>query len=535
MLKEKRTIIHKGRTVGVNASGYDSSDKIDVPSHPVIFTKRATSIIANEEDILLDENFTSSLDYEGEIGVIIGKGGSHITEQNANEHIWGYTIINDITARERQRDHKQFYIRKSADSYCPLGPLAVPACALDTKTMTVTTHVNGQLRQKGSLEDLIFSIPELISTLSQSQTLRPGDVIATGTPAGVGIGRNPPVFLKVGDEIEVSVSGIGTLTNKVVNATNETYIGDRLEQENHIPISNLAITNGGIGLTTLPCGKQLNVKIIGSGPETIIFVHGLGGSISFYTPIVAGLGLDKEDSQYTTLLFDLEGHGLSTTKATSKVDIQSYVQDIKSLIDVLDIPTHKKITLVAHSMGCLVASLFASQNVNLVDRLVLIGPPPCPLPAAGVEGSLKRATLVREEGMRNVAIAVATAGTSAKTRADRPLAFTAVQMSLLAQDPEGYAKGCTALASAANLNINFEQIGRKVETLIITGDEDKISPPAHVQKLAKAMGGDSIVLPGVGHWHVFEDCEGVLRAVTGFLLAPSAKVELKEGKLTNGQ
>jgi pimeloyl-ACP methyl ester carboxylesterase len=137
--------------------------------------------------------------------------------------------------------------------------------------------------------------------------------------------------------------------------------------------------------------------------------------------------------------------------------------------------------------------------------------------------------------MRDVAIAVAAAGTSAKTRANHPLAFTAVQMSLLAQDPEGYAKGCTALASAVNLKINFEQIGNKVRTLIITGDEDKISPPAHVQKLATVMGGDSIVLPGVGHWHVFEDCEGISGAVTGFLLAQSAKTEVKEGRLTNGR
>lgn len=106
-----------------NASGYDSSDKVDMPTHPVIFTKRATSIIANEEDILLHENFTETLDYEGEIGVIIGKGGFQISEADAKNYVWGYTIINDVTAREKQRDHKQFFIGKSADSYCPMGKL----------------------------------------------------------------------------------------------------------------------------------------------------------------------------------------------------------------------------------------------------------------------------------------------------------------------------------------------------------------------------------------------------------------------------
>lgn len=178
-----------------HASGYDSSDKVAMPTHPVVFTKRATSIVANEEDILLHENFTDTLDYEGEIGVIIGKGGFQISQERAADHIWGYTIINDVTAREKQRDHKQFYIGKSADTYCPMGPIAVPADRLP-KVLTVTTHVNGQKRQESTTEDLIFSIPTLIKTLSESQTLRPGDVIATGTPAGVGFGLKPPQFLK---------------------------------------------------------------------------------------------------------------------------------------------------------------------------------------------------------------------------------------------------------------------------------------------------------------------------------------------------
>lgn len=166
-----------------NSSGYDSSDKVDQPTHPVIFTKRSTSIIASGEPILAHEGFTESPDYEGEIGVIIGKSGFHIDEADAMDYVWGYTIINDMTARERQRDHKQFYIGKSPDTFCPVGPIAVPKEHLP-KSLVLETKVNGELRQKAPIEDLIFSVPFLIKTLSEGQTLRPGDMIATGTPAG---------------------------------------------------------------------------------------------------------------------------------------------------------------------------------------------------------------------------------------------------------------------------------------------------------------------------------------------------------------
>ena len=274
-----------------------------------------------------------------------------------------------------------------------------------------------------------------------------------------------------------------------------------------------------MGLTRLENGKQLNAKKVGHGPHTIIFVHGLGGDISYYTPIMKLLGLDKVNhSQYTSLLFDLEGHGMSPTKANSKLTIESYAQDINGLIKALDMTTQNGVTVVAHSMGCLVASLFTSQHPNVVNRLVLIGPPPCPLPAAGAENSIKRAATVRAEGMRNVAITVATAGTSEKTKSDRPLAFTAVQMSLLSQDPESYAKGCTALASARDLDIDFAQLGQNTKSLIITGEEDKISPPAHVKKLADTTKvAETKILSDVGHWHVFEDVEGVTTALSSFL------------------
>lgn len=163
-----------------NSSGFDSSDKVDQPTHPVIFTKRFTSIIANGDEIHPHQEFTETADYEGEIGVIIGKPGFRVSEANAMDYVWGYTIINDMTARERQRDHKQFYIGKSPDTFCPMGPVAVPANKLD-KVLRVQTHVNGELRQDSTTESLIFTIPFLVMTLSEGQTLMPGDVLATGT------------------------------------------------------------------------------------------------------------------------------------------------------------------------------------------------------------------------------------------------------------------------------------------------------------------------------------------------------------------
>ena len=168
-----------------NASGYDASDKNDMPSHPVVFTKRATSIVAHGDPILQFPNFTSTLDYEGEIGVIIGKAGHQVKEEDAADYVWGFTIINDVTAREKQRDHKQFFIGKSGDAFCPMGPVAVPKENLPP-VLEVQTSVNGESRQRGTTEDLIFSVNRLIATVSEAQTIRPGDVIVANHPISGG-------------------------------------------------------------------------------------------------------------------------------------------------------------------------------------------------------------------------------------------------------------------------------------------------------------------------------------------------------------
>ena len=512
--------------IGKNYKDHISETGSEVPKYPVVFTKRQGSIIANEDDILYHEGFTEQLDYEGEIGVIIGKVAHQVSEAEAGEYVWGYTIINDVSAREKQKAHQQTYIGKGGDSYCPMGPLALPKSALPD-TLTLTTHVNGELRQKGSTDDLIYSIPSLIATISEAQTLRPGDVISTGTPAGVAMGMNPPKWLQPGDVVEVSVTGLGTLGNKVAKAEPDNHVTSRLRKESSIPIHNLSITCGGLGLTTLPNGKKLNAKVIGSGPQTLVFVHGLGGDMNFYSPLIRALALDSEENQkkYSILLFDLEGHGRSPTKADSNVTIASYAQDISDLIAALALPTEegKGITLIAHSLGCLIALAYVSthRETTPISALILLGPPPCSLPPAAATNSLARARTVRAEGMRHVAPAVASAGTSARTKTENPLALTAVEMSLLSQDPEGYAKGCTALAGAKDLDVDFAAIGKACDdVLLLTGEEDKIAPPAQVEKLAGLLGVKAerkVVLEGVGHWHVFEDGEGVAGALKGVL------------------
>lgn len=198
-----------------NKSGFDSSDNTDIPSQPVVFTKNRSCIVPHGAPVYTHPQLTSTLDYEGEIAVIIGKKATKVSKDEAMDYVWGYTIVNDVTARELQRDHKQFFIGKSLDTFGPMGPVAKHKDWLHENQgdLVLETWVNGEIRQKGSLDDLIFPIPTLIETLSAGITLYPGDVIATGTPAGVGIGFSTPKYLKSGDTVEVKVSGIGSLKN----------------------------------------------------------------------------------------------------------------------------------------------------------------------------------------------------------------------------------------------------------------------------------------------------------------------------------
>ena len=197
-------------------SGFDSSAKEVVPEAPVIFTKPSGTVIGPGASIPNYLDPTDSTDYEGELTVIIGRGGRGITKQDALAHVFGYTIINDVTARTLQHKHRQWFIGKGIDGFCPMGPAILTADEMpDPTRMQLKTFVNGELRQDASVADLIFDIPTLIESISAGITLEPGDVLATGTPAGVGLGFKPPRFLKKGDVVSIDVSGIGRLENPV--------------------------------------------------------------------------------------------------------------------------------------------------------------------------------------------------------------------------------------------------------------------------------------------------------------------------------
>jgi 2-keto-4-pentenoate hydratase/2-oxohepta-3-ene-1,7-dioic acid hydratase in catechol pathway len=197
-------------------SGFDSSAGAGaVPKAPIIFSKVPECVIAPGAAIPVDPAVSAAVDYEAELAVIIGTGGRGIAKADAMAHVWGYTIINDVTARDLQGRHSQWLIGKSQDGFGPMGPWAVTADALDLADTPVRLWVNGEMRQDSNTRLLIFDVPTLISTLSAGITLYPGDIIATGTPAGVGIGFDPPRYLVPGDVVRIEIPPIGVLENPV--------------------------------------------------------------------------------------------------------------------------------------------------------------------------------------------------------------------------------------------------------------------------------------------------------------------------------
>lgn len=221
-LQARRNVFCVGKNYHEHAaefskSGFDHSAKADevLPEYAVIFTKTPETLIANHQVIPLHEKVTSQLDYEAELGVIIGKAGKGITRAEALEHVWGYTVINDVTARDLQKNHRQWFIGKSLDGLGPIGPCIATADEVNLSDAKIQCWVNGELRQNANLKDLVFDVPALIETLSAGIELKPGDIISTGTPAGVGIGFAPPKFLQAGDVVRIEIEGIGVLENSV--------------------------------------------------------------------------------------------------------------------------------------------------------------------------------------------------------------------------------------------------------------------------------------------------------------------------------
>lgn len=328
-------------------------------------------------------------------------------------------------------------------------------------------------------------------------------------PAGVGFGQKPPVFLNPGDEVTVSISGLGQLKNEIIEGDPLTSLAPA-PSDLTLPSTNASKTITGGCLTQIN-GKPLYYKKHGTGGSPIVFVHGLGGSSEFYTSLINSLGIDKSHELH---LADLEGHGLSPTSPLSVISIESLSDDLAGVFDVAGLSSTSGTTLVAHSMGCLVALQFAIKHADLVHKLILLGPASNPLPDPVISAFNDRAELVLEKGMLAVVDAVSASGTSVRTKASG-VGLTAVRLSLLATEPESYAKACMALAGSKSLPV--ESI--KCETLIITGEEDKVSPPAlctsYSQRISQSL--PPVVLKDVGHWHVFEDVEGVAGAVRSFL------------------
>lgn len=200
-----------------HSSGFDSSAVETVPSAPVIFTKATTSVCGPGDDVRGSLDPTKTVDYEGELGVVIGKRTFQVTLEEAMDHVFGYVIVNDVTSRELQKRHNQWVIGKGIDTFCPIGPWIATADEVgDPRALELVTEINGEQRQKALVEDLIFDIPTLIETLSRTMTLLPGDIIATGTPVGVGIGFKPPRYLAPGDRMRVTITGLGALENTIV-------------------------------------------------------------------------------------------------------------------------------------------------------------------------------------------------------------------------------------------------------------------------------------------------------------------------------
>ena len=207
---------YRAHAAEFHKSGFDATARDALPEAPVVFTKAPSTVIGPGEPIPAHLDPTNSVDYEGELAVVIGKGGRGITKADAFRHVYGYTLVNDVTARNLQHRHKQWFLGKSIDGFCPMGPTLVTADEVaDVGALVLETRVGGELRQRAVVADLIFDIPTLIETISAGITLESGDVIATGTPEGVGIGFDPPRFLRSGDRVAITLQPIGTLENPV--------------------------------------------------------------------------------------------------------------------------------------------------------------------------------------------------------------------------------------------------------------------------------------------------------------------------------
>lgn len=204
--------------IGLNYRDHAAESNMAIPEKPVVFSKFATAVIAPGEPVILPAT-SKQVDYEAELAVVIGRRAKNVSENRALDYVLGYTVFNDISARDFQFADGQWQRGKSCDTFAPMGPKIVTADAVpDPHKLSIKLRLNGRTMQDSNTDQLIFGVPELVAFLSETITLEPGDVIATGTPPGVGFARKPPVFLKAGDVMEVEIEGLGTLNTPVVAA-----------------------------------------------------------------------------------------------------------------------------------------------------------------------------------------------------------------------------------------------------------------------------------------------------------------------------
>jgi 2-keto-4-pentenoate hydratase/2-oxohepta-3-ene-1,7-dioic acid hydratase in catechol pathway len=202
--------------IGLNYREHAAESKKEVAAVPTVFCKFSTAVIGPGEPIVLPKN-SAKPDYEAELAVVIGKGGRHIPEDRSGEHVFGYTLINDVSARDVQMETSQWIMGKSFDTFAPLGPAIVTADEIaDPQNLAISLVLSGETMQSANTREMIFPVARLISFLSSICTLEPGDVIATGTPPGVGFARKPPRWLRPGDVVTVRIEGLGELTNPII-------------------------------------------------------------------------------------------------------------------------------------------------------------------------------------------------------------------------------------------------------------------------------------------------------------------------------
>jgi len=203
--------------IGLNFRDHAAETGVALPGAPLMFAKLTTAVTGPGGPVVAP-GYTDELDYEGELAVVVGREAREVPAARALEHVFGYAVMDDVTARDRQRDEPQWIRAKGGDSFAPFGPWLTTADEVpDPQGLRIRTWVNGELRQDGSTADMVFSVAELVAYCSAQFTLEPGDVITTGTPAGVGTARTPPAHLRPGDTVRVEIAGLGTIEHPVIS------------------------------------------------------------------------------------------------------------------------------------------------------------------------------------------------------------------------------------------------------------------------------------------------------------------------------